>query len=539
MIRPGLISLVLLFLVQVLLPACESESNDTELEPKPISLLGETLVIDSSLVLVDVESDRAFLLDLSADDLGAGKRVIDLPANPFLIERRKGSAKEALILSAGRRGVAESTALLALRVNGETRAYQVSAPFDSLVQTEDGRYAVLYCGDSSERQLLASLNEIAIVDLEAEVDERAAVVRRSVETPGGPPTGLQVSPALALGYDEKLLAVLLSDSHATLVDLDDLERSETVIRLSSGEGEDAVRPEQVVFHAATGAIFLRAANSDDVFAIRIERDGSDFETTIEQLTAGTAPSEIAVYGEEDAARLLVVSQSDQQVHIVDISESSEESDGSGNAVGDATTVVHIDLPRAADSLLIYESEAPENSHVDIQQHALLYREGGQTVTFLDLLDAERAGERNLQTVRVGDPIVSLELLEEQNLVLIVQESSRIRVLDLQERKVITTVNVEGSLYNAVFSADLPRLWIAPPGQYFAGCVNLQSGDTEEVLLDRRLAGFALAPLPELAVAIHQIAGEEELGTVDRIAITVLDALDPDRDEAVTFDAFIE
>ncbi len=529
---------VFLFLVQASLLACESDSSDGEPERDPISLLGQPLAIDASLLLVDAEFDRAFLLDLSEDDLAASKMVVDLPANPFRVELRNGRAKEALILSAGRRGVAQGTALSALRVNGKIRTYQVSTPFDSLVQTEDGRYAVLYYGLDSDR-LLSSLNEIAIVDLQAEVDERAAVVRRSVETPGGPPTGLEVSPPLALGSDEKFLAVLLSDSHVTLVDLDDLDRNETVIRLSSGEGNAAVRPEQVAFYAEAGAVYVRAANSDDVFAIRIEKDGNDFVTAIEQLTAGTAPSEIAVYGEGDSARLLVVSESDQQVHIVDISRPTEGSDGSGDAAAGVAGIVHIDLQWAADRLLIYDSEAPEESDVDTQQHALLYRQGGQTVTFLDLLDAETAEERNLETVRIGDPIASLELLQDQNLVLIVQESSRIRVLDLQERKIVTTVHVQGSLYNSVFSADLPRLWIAPPGQYFAGCVNLQSGDTEEVLLDRSLDGFLVAPEPKLAVAIHELAGDEEEGTVDSIAITVLDALDPDRDEAVTFDGFLD
>jgi len=70
-------------------------------------------------------------------------------------------------------------------------------------------------------------------------------------------------------------------------------------------------------------------------------------------------------------------------------------------------------------------------------------------------------------------------------------------------------------------------------------VNLTSGDTEEVLLDHRLADFVVAPEPELAVAIHEVAVDEEEGTADSIAITVLDALDPDPDEAVTFDAFLD
>jgi hypothetical protein len=201
--------------------------------------------------------------------------------------------------------------------------------------------------------------------------------------------------------------------------------------------------------------------------------------------------------------------------------------------------VHIDLDSAADSLLLFETEAPDDSDADTQQHALLYRQGGRTLTFLDLLGAESDQEQNLESIRVGEPIANLEPLLDQNLALIVHESSRIRVLDLEERRFITTVDVRGSLYNAVFSDELPRLWVAPAGQYFAGCVDLKNGDTEEILLDRPLDGFALAPVPELAVAIHRIEGDEEEGTVDSIAITVLDALNPDRDEAVVLDDLLD
>jgi hypothetical protein len=521
--------LFLLLAQALLLPACESDSTDNEAGQEPIGLLSDLTVIDSTLLLVDEESDRVFLLDLAEDELAEGKSVVELPPNPFLVERRQGRAKEALILTAGRRGVSQGTALSVLRANGKIRTYQVSVPFDSLAQTEDGRYAVLYFGQGSE-QLLSSLNEIAVVDLEAETESDSAVVRRSVNTPGGPPVRLEVSPPLSLGERSKRFALLFSASYVTLLELDDLESGETVIRLSSGEGDAALLPEQVVYQPARSAIYLRETNSDDVFAIRFNADGNGFETSVEQLAVGAAPSDMTVYGEDEAARLLVVSESDRQVHIVDVSK---------RAGANLSNMVHIDLEDEADSVLLFETDAPEDADVDKQQHALLYQEGGRVLTFLDLLDAETQGERNLQSVRVGEPVASLEPLLDQNLALILHQSSRIRVLDLEERKIITNVDVEGSLYNAVFTAELPRLWVAPSGQYFAGCVNLRSGHTEEVLLDRPLAGFVLAPVPELAVALHEVAGDEEEGTLDRIAVTVLDALDPEPEEAVTFEGFLD
>ena len=255
------ILLLLALMALVLVSSCGEDDDDDEMTRDPIVLLEQSGVVGSHLVLVDTENDRAFMLDLGAKKKLAQNLIEKtLAPNPFWIEPREGKVKEALILSAGRRGVAQSTVLTALRVNGKVREYPLEAPFDTIAQTERGRFAMLYFGGGAD-ELLYSPNEVAVVDLEADPDENNAVVRRSVETPGGPPTAIEVSPKFVIGDLKREVAVLLSESHVTLIDMVNSNRGETIVRLSSGDGDDAIHPEQVRFDASRQEIYVRASSS--------------------------------------------------------------------------------------------------------------------------------------------------------------------------------------------------------------------------------------------------------------------------------------
>jgi hypothetical protein len=533
------IRLLIALLALIWIPACAEDEDGDEMTREPIVLLERAGVVGSHLVLVDTENDRAFMLDL-----GAKKKLADnlvektLAPNPFWIEPREGKAKEALILSAGRRGVAQSTVLTALRVNGKIREYPLNAPFDTIAQTERGRYAMLYFGGGAD-ELLYSPNEVAVVDLEAEPDENNAVVRRSVETPGGPPTAVEVSPKFVIGDLRREVAVLLSESHVTLVDMVNSNRGETLVRLSSGDGDDAVRPEQVRFDESRQEIYVRAANSNDIYVLRLEPSSKDFKTTVSQIPVGDAPSDMDLFGPEGSRRLLVLSRGEAHVVTVSDSTSDEGSDDDESETAAPPRVVDVELETEAERLLLYETEVSGEDGKETRHHALLYRPGGRVLTFLDLAEIDLYREQNLSFVEVREPIVRVEPLLDHNLALVIHDSSRLDVVNLEKRRV-TSLTVNGPVQNAIYGAERPRLWIAPPGQHFVGYVDLQTGSTDEVLLNDPLSQLVLVPDEDLVVAIHEFdESEEDDDRRNTIGITLVDALEPARDTAVFFDGFVE
>ena len=77
--------------------------------------------------------------------------MCDLPYAPSHAERRNGTANadEALVLCDGRRSSSETeaapAALAVVQANGKQRSYPLgTTPFDTIVQSDDGHYALLF-----------------------------------------------------------------------------------------------------------------------------------------------------------------------------------------------------------------------------------------------------------------------------------------------------------------------------------------------------------------------------------------------------------
>jgi hypothetical protein len=497
--------------------------REEELE-RPREWLEQPLALGDALVLIETVNPRAFVLDVSAEPFEQQPIVAELPHDPRSAWKRNGT-NEALVLCMGRRASVEQdsepAALAVLASDGTVRSYPLgTSPFDSLSQSGDGRYAFLFKKNPGMR-LLDNPNEIAIVDLDLAPNADGAITLRTLRSFGDSPLSVVFSPQMRIVGEDRRLAVVLSETNVTLIDLDHLDRAETTVQLSS-PGGGAVSPAQVLFNPDAPEIYVRGAGSDDVFVFNLaerppgdERDESadphnDFRPFIDQLGVGGRPSDMALYAGDDGARLLVLA------------------DGQSAAVVSAGTseVTSVALPVNASRTLLFNGISPRDG--ELAERALLYSEGGQVVMFLDLEDLEARGNRNLEVLPLGRPIAKLVPMPEEQRVLILHGSEGVSLLDLEGRT-ISPITSNAVLTDALFDAERGQLWVAPANQRFVGLLDLATGDTPEVLLDAEVD--ELVPMFDAGhvVVLHP-------STVGHL--TVLDADRPTREHARSLRGFL-
>ncbi|MFI5307338.1 MAG: hypothetical protein ACHQ53_08300 [Polyangiales bacterium] len=489
-----------------------------------VDLLDTKLALDDQVVLIDKSAHHALLLKVTGAQPEATPLVVDLPRAPIAVYRRNG-ANEALILCEGQRastGEDEAPAVLAaLQADGKVRKYQVGNPFDRLEQSDDGQYALLFKSGTAGR-LLDNPNEIAIIDLLK--DPKSAVTLRTLTSSGDTPQSVVFSPEMTILGQSRRLAVVLSNASVSLIDLANLDRQETTVELSAA-GTTSVKPAQVMFNGsgALAEVYLRGDGSSDVFVFTLTaRPGgvtdstgqhNDFRPTIDQLPVNGIPSDMALYGAGADARLLVLSGSSMQAAVVDVSTSQ---------------VTSVQLPSPATQVLLFMGESPRDRQS--VQRALLYQPGATSVMFLDLPDLADRGSRNVEEVSLDAAISSLVPMVEDNQdqVLVIHPDGGVSVLDLQARTV-APFTTTAKLTDALFDKDRRRLWFAPQGQPYVGLLDLQNGDTPELLLDADVQQIVPLWKGGKVVAMHS-------GTAGYL--TVIDAVTPKRETAKSVRGFL-
>jgi hypothetical protein len=377
--------------------------RDSSLE-RSIDLMDAPIALRGELVFID-KNDRAFLLDVSGSELSPEAQVIALPHDPKLAVRRSGKDKdgEVLVLTGGRRASdserAEPATLTAIEHDGHIRKYTLGNPFDRMQQSEDGRYVFMFKSGSSER-LLDNPNEIAIVDLNKQPKDKDAINLRTLRSFEDAPLSVVYSPPMALLGETRRLAIVLSHSNVTLIDLDHISRRETTVQLS-GLNDAKVEPAQVAFDPMLPKLYVRGSASNDVFVFSLsarpggtmgddgdKQEHNDFRPSIDQLGVGALPSDMSLYDSPSGSRLLVLSASSMQASVVS-----------------ATAVTDVPLEAGASKLMVFNAPSPRDHNS--APRALLYDDGGSTLQFLDLSDIEERGKRNLEVVDLPSPIAKL------------------------------------------------------------------------------------------------------------------------------------
>ncbi len=480
--------------------------------------------LKEELVFVDRGGNRAYVLSVADERLAVRPTVVELPSRPALAVGRNGSAPEQLLVLCDGQDEDEDAdpqppALLVLTAKGIESTYELPSAFDTLVQSDDGRYAfALFQGSaaSGDGPQISRRTEAAIVDLseppKAGVNPSTPELR---SREGSAPTDVVLSPEMNIVGETRRLAVVLFKTQVLLFDLTHLDRPP--INVPLGE----IEPEQVLFGAQESRIYLRGARSDDIYVMdlnEIEGKENDFWPSIKELAAGEGPADMQLYGDADMTRLLVVSEDSGQALVMD---------------ADSSQVTKVQLEAPANRMLLFESEAPFDE--EVEWRALLYSDDGDesdTIAFLDLGQVEERGARNLETVSLDQPFDRAIALA-GNLVALVRYNTGVSLLDLAERT-LTPVDTS-PLSRVVAHPDDRGLWLVFSEEdsfAYLDVADFESGElgTSKVTLDAEielLLPFASAD-PELLVAVHA----SPVGH-----ITVLDAENPDRDTALSVRGF--
>jgi hypothetical protein len=475
---------------------------------------GDPVALDEQLLFVDAPSRRAFLLDIQDARPAASTTRVKLPPGATSTVRRS-SHNEALVLCAGERDstkmAAEPAALVAIEANGNSRTYTLgTTPFNALTQSDDGRYAVLYRAGGTSSRTLDNPNELVVVDLDKKPEDDA-VTRKTPDGLGHTLSGVIVSPQLHIADEDRRLLVVLSAAEVTVFDLGHLDRRATIVQLDETRTVD---PVQVLFAAPDPVLFVRAQKSDNIFMFRFEKYentplGNDFRPTINPISGGIGPRDMALFGTGIDRRLLVVAETSKQALVIDPSSSK-------------TTSLVLALP--VQHILLFDGTSPKDRQV--RTRALLYGDGSTSVTFLDPYDLEDNSEDKLEVLSLTKQIVSVvPLLEDGELVLM--HSLAVTLVNLSERT-LTPISASSPLTGALFDKEHKRLWVGAADQPWVGTLDLSTGKTDEVLLDANI--HMLVPMQNanrLAV-IHN----SDIGYV-----TLLDLDSPSRTGAISVRGF--
>ena len=529
-------------LLALLVSGCEFEGQSGAGERSFLA----PAALEGRAVLVDEEQHEALIFDVSSADRALEPLAASLPKNPRLVVARGGGEGELLVLCAGEHDATkgeEPAVLAVLDGFGVARRYTLSAEFNALVQSDDGRYAFLFF-DANARQkvdrLLFNPNEVAVVDLSAEPDEASNPRRRSLTSLGGVPSKVVFSPPMEIAGKSRRLAVVLFDSDVALLDLSAPERPPVTVELSygvSGGGGAAVEQSlglaQVLFGEAEGKIYLRGERAQSIYVLLLAASSggtqNDFSVAINQLFVGSPATDMALFngpagdaGQSggSASRLLVVAPS-----------GSAGGGGSGVVLGiDAasSTVTTVPLDRPASAIHLFEGSSP--FEVDrVEQRALLYSAGTSSVTFVDLEDFEANGRRSTELLTLDSTYARVLGVDEQR-VLLIHQGQGLSVLDL-ERRAVEPISAAVNLADAIPDPDNGKLWLGPRLGSHVGFLDIETSHPDDVQLDAPLESFLVVPheqAPKVVVVHPSTHGY----------FTVLDARAPSRDTAFSVRGFL-
>lgn len=432
--------------------------------------LNSPVLLDDQIVFVDGTQRKAALLDVSAPRPAAQTKRVEIPPGAVQALRRNDH-DEALILCAGERGDAMTdpapSTLVALSGAGKARNYELgTTPFNAVAQSDDGRYAIAYRSGPALGRTLDNPNELIVVDLDREPDADGAVTRKAPEGLGHTLGRVLVSPTMHIAGEDRRLLLLLSAAEVTLFDLTHLDRRATIVQLDATRNID---PQQVVFSANNPTLYVRAGSSDNIFMFRFEpfandAEGNDFQPSINPLSGGVKPSDMALFGEGSAERLLVVAQGSAQALVIDPDSSKTQS---------------VPLKATAQHIMLFAAPSPRDARV--QTRALLYSDAQTALSFLDPESLTAEPTDNVEALTLSAPASTMiPLLDEEQVVLL--QAGSVSLLNLADRT-LTPISSSGPLNGALFDVARKRLWVGPTGQPWLGSLDLDSGKTDEVRLD--------------------------------------------------------
>jgi hypothetical protein len=500
------------FLCSILIAAC----GDGPVPVTPPSSSQPPIVLDEQVVFVDGKQKQAFVLDLSESKPKAESKRLTLPPQATAAVRRN-EHNEALILCQGERedeaSEAAPASLVVITGAGAQRTYDLgSTAFNALTQSDDGRYAIAYRNGATAGRTLDNPNELAVVDLDREADDEAAVKGKTPAGLAHTLTRVLVSPSMTIADEERRLLVLLSAAEVTLFDLNHLDRRATIVQLDERRNVD---PEQVLFSTSQPTLYVRAASSDNIFMFRFEpfantADGNDFQPSINPLSAGGKPRDFALFGSGSSERLLVVAN--QRALVIDPATSKTGT---------------VPLVAAADHILLFEGRSPRDENTEAR--ALLYSTADNRLTFFDLEATVDAPSDSVELVSAEQPLSGLiPLIDGDDMSVALLQDTQVTIVDLQTRT-LTPFATSTRLTDALFDPVRKALWVGPSGKPYIQSLDLLSGRTgDELRLDAPINTLLPMFQRDRLIALHA----ETNGY-----LTLVDTTNPDREHTFSLREF--
>ncbi|GMV44093.1 MAG: hypothetical protein AMXMBFR64_58090 [Myxococcales bacterium] len=474
-------------LVSLALVAC----SDADLTPAPSAQGPYPLA--RSLAWVDSGMQRVVLLDASASTPRI--RAVDLPGAP-------GDALIPLDRSRVVVPVPERELVVAVSDDGAatTRQWELGAPFDGVAVSDDGEALVAYFKAGSSSGVFQNASAVAAIDAtKAQGADNPA--RRTVRSFGTAPDSVIVSPALTLGGVERRVALVRSVSHLAVLDLSDAASRDVSVPLVTPDSSVAIVPDQVEFAAGPDAlwVFLRAAASPDIFALRITartdhvpgEDTASLAVSLNVFYSGLVPSQMMLLAGGAAPRLLVVNQQSQSAALIDAASAAVETVPLGAAVTSAVRTVGT----ARDLVLLWDGAG-----------ALT------TLRMLDL-DAHESGKgKVVTTIKIAKPVSAATPIEGRTQVVLTHKGaydaygwgdSPLSVLNLEDGSV-TPFTGTGALRGMVRAPSGPDLLIATvvEGEGWLVRLDLDTLHAKPMPLGSLPTSLALLPAAKRLVVDH-------------------------------------
>jgi len=487
-------ALALLCAVLFALTACDGDR--ARVWEDPLAVRGPFRV-DQQALWLEGSQGAVFALDPSSDP----PRVRRAPLGrhlSYVLPAGEREGESLLVLTAGQRREradqrAEAPALHVIRAQGavapQVSRIELPVAFDRVVRSGDGRWALLHFGPeqpqggkdggSGTPALFHNLNEVAVVDLSADLSS-ARPTSRTLRSFGAAPLAALISPPLVVAGRESplVLGIVLAPDLITLFDLahPEPERREISVRLaapatagdaapSSGEA----LPEQVLFAPEQGQLVVRAAGVSDVFVLSLiarapaAEGDNDFSVTINQPSAGAVVRDMLLVPGSTPPKLLLATSTAQLV-LLELSTGALSSWPLGAPV---------------DTLLGVPAEAPRQ---------VLAFARGQNQDRLQVIDLEGllAGRRGAVATRsLGHPLREVVLAPSGRQAVLLHDEQRtaLSILDLEREPFTDTPIQLGDAVGPIAFLGQTHLLAASAARPRLGILDLESLRGEDVPLE--------------------------------------------------------
>lgn len=462
---------------------CAAVACDRAEGAEPFDPSGPPSALEGSLLYVDEQQSQALLVDVS--DGHTTRLQLQDGLSEVLLRPVDGESTQAVLLSTGRAPDEDNAQAVDAHVTlldhtGLVAEYPLSGRATSLQLSGDGQYAFVHGSTGT----VSVGNRVSIVDLSAapSEDNPRALQIRSLQNEQ--PLGAVFSPPMDIAGGQRRLLTVLSRNHVNVLDLSHLEREEITVPLTlPGDAQERI-PQQVLFEGRNLYVRSSGGNSVTVLQLNDSEAGTaqDFGISVVELSTSTVPTSITLLQTLDGPRLLALS-------------------GRFADVMDPTTGSTTSVPLADPYQDLVRFEGTSPSDPETRARALLWGDGANSVTFVDLENVDARLERSLEVVQLGRRVDQvLPLLARGRVALVHASDAQLSVVELADRTV-TPVNAQQGLNSALLDGARERLWLLNPGIKRLGHLGLGEFDTGEVLLDANPTGLFVVDGAEPVIAV--------------------------------------